>query len=273
MASSTTTNGTPKPTLLAFHGSGSNATCHHIQLLRLSKYLNKHFQIEDMNAPFPSAAGPGVLPFFEGMGPYKRWLPLSEITSKESMENGTGTHIMAPEVEDLIRSTVSRIHTEGGKVVGLIGFSQGTKIVAGLLRACEIRRAVQAAGATSGIDAKEVDWLDFHFALSVCGSYPPPVGPKVAFEYLESSTLSAEEKEKIAKEKIRIPTLHMQGLQDEWAWTGKLLIAKDYELGEGMSEVRETNGGHHYPQPTEITEGMAEWASEVWERVEDDLQR
>jgi hypothetical protein len=39
---------TPKPTLLAFHGSGSNATIHTVQLARLTRVLKDHFQIESL---------------------------------------------------------------------------------------------------------------------------------------------------------------------------------------------------------------------------------
>lgn len=37
-----------KPTLLAFHGSGSNSTIHMVQLARLTRYLKPHFNIESM---------------------------------------------------------------------------------------------------------------------------------------------------------------------------------------------------------------------------------
>ncbi|QRD06366.1 hypothetical protein JI435_307880, partial [Parastagonospora nodorum SN15] len=64
-----------KPTLLAFHGSGSNATVHTVQLARLMRLLRPHFDVESLEAPFASPAGPGVLPFFDGCGPFYRWLP------------------------------------------------------------------------------------------------------------------------------------------------------------------------------------------------------
>ena len=55
------------------------------------------------------------------------------------MKAGNSTNAMSPEVEDLVRTTVKRINSSGGKVVGLIGFSQGTKVVAGLLKGTEAR--------------------------------------------------------------------------------------------------------------------------------------
>jgi predicted esterase len=40
--------GPVKPTILAFHGSGSNATVHTVQLARLSRFLKPHFEIESL---------------------------------------------------------------------------------------------------------------------------------------------------------------------------------------------------------------------------------
>ncbi|KAF2788773.1 citrinin biosynthesis oxidoreductase-like protein CtnB [Melanomma pulvis-pyrius CBS 109.77] len=256
-------SGATKPTLLAFHGSGSNSTIHIVQLARLARHLKPDFEIESLEAPFPSPAGPGILPFFEGMGPYKRWLPPSEKLSLDSMKAGTGLRTMPPEVEDLVRSTVLRIRAQGGKVVGLIGFSQGTKVVAGLLRGCEIRRVVEA----TGVETTDADWLDFQFGLSVCGSYPPPLVPSSATSLLTASSLSLEQKLALETAKIQLPTLHMLGSEDEWAWTGKLLIKADYEVGEGKSEVREIEGGHHYPQKAEATDGIVEWVGATWGKV------
>lgn len=45
-----------KPTLLAFHGSGSNATVHTVQLARLSRFIKNDFNIESLEgtlSPIP----------------------------------------------------------------------------------------------------------------------------------------------------------------------------------------------------------------------------
>lgn len=243
-----------KPTLLAFHGSGSNATIHTVQLARLNRVLKAHFTVESLEAPFPSPAGPGILPFFDGCGPFARWLPPSEKVTIEIMKSGTSTSEMSKEVERLVRDTVNRINTNGGRVVGLIGFSQGTKVVAGLLRGSQIRRELGARGE---------DWLgSFHFALSVCGSYPPPLLPPGVLKLPELASRSDEEKEKMLSEKIRAPVLHVQGEQDEWKWAGDGLIEGNYEVGEGKSTVLTWDMGHHYPQKPEESEKMKDWLVE-----------
>lgn len=181
------------------------------------------------------------------------------------MKRGESMSVMATEVETLVRDKVREVRGRGGKVVGLVGFSQGTKVVAGLLKGVEIRRAV---GGDAGSDD---DWLDFSFALSVCGSYPPPLIPQCATALLASSSaaaLSDQEKKEIAEKRIQIPTLHVQGTQDEWHWAGENLIQTHYEVGEGKSEVVEWEMGHYYPVPVEHNEMMKDWLVGQLERVE-----
>ncbi|KAF3036332.1 hypothetical protein E8E12_006576 [Didymella heteroderae] len=247
-------SGDTKPTLIAFHGSGSNATIHTVQLARLNRVLKDHFTIEALEAPFPSPAGPGILPFFDGCGPFARWLPPSEKVTIDIMKAGTSTGELSKEVERVVRDAVQRVNTSGGRVVGLVGFSQGAKVVAGLLRGAQIRRQLGARGE---------DWLgSFHFALSVCGSYPPPLLPPSVLKVPELAGKSDEEKERLLSDKIAAPVLHVQGLQDEWKWASDGLISGHFEVGEGKSVVEQWDMGHHYPQKPEESERMKDWLVE-----------
>ncbi|KAJ4361666.1 hypothetical protein N0V95_001650 [Ascochyta clinopodiicola] len=251
-----------KPTLLAFHGSGSNATIHTVQLARLNRVLKDHFEVESLEAPFPSPAGPGILPFFDGCGPFVRWLPPAEKVTIASMKSGTSTSALSKEVERLVRDTVARITTNGGRVVGLIGFSQGTKVVAGLLRAAHVRRQTGARGE---------EWLDsFRFALCVCGSYPPPLVPGCVEKLPEFQARSEAEREALLAEKIDAPVLHVQGEQDEWKWAADGLIAGHFEVKEGGSVVEKWDMGHHYPQRPEESERIGEWLIEQLKKVDEE---
>jgi len=244
----------PKPTLLAFHGSGSNATIHTVQLARLNRVLKEHFTLEPLEAPFPSPAGPGVLPFFDGCGPFKRWLAPVEKVSIETMKEGTSTGELSKEVEKLVREAVQRVNSNGGRVVGLVGFSQGTKVVAGLLRGAQIRRQLGARGE---------DWLgSFQFALSVCPSYAPPLVPQGVLKLPEFVGKSEEEKEGLLKDKIKLPVLHVLGEQDEWKWAGEGLIDGHFEVGDGMTAVETWQMGHHYPQKPEESVQIKDWLVE-----------
>ncbi|KAF2637216.1 hypothetical protein P280DRAFT_112099 [Massarina eburnea CBS 473.64] len=242
-----------KPTILAFHGSGSNATIHTIQMARLSRILRPHFDIISLEAPFPSPAGPGILPFFEGCGPYYRWLPPSEKLTIADMRSGAGSSSLPPSVATLVHSTVTTVTAKGGRVVGLLGFSQGTRVVAGLLKGAEIARE-------KGGEVEGLEWCDFAFGISVCGSYPPPLIPESAKSVLAENPDA--EKEALGA-KIKIPTLHVLGNQDEWEWASKLLIEGHYDVGGG-SELVSLDIGHHYPVKPEDSQRIADWVLQLW---------
>lgn len=261
-----------KPTLLAFHGSGSNSTIHTIQLARLTRLLRPHFDIESLCAPIECPAGPGILPFFEGCGPYFRWLPPSEtLSASDVKELDMASVHMIPELEKLVKDEVEKAKNRGSKVVGVVGFSQGTRVVAGLLKAAQIRAALLKEG-----KGAELDWLeDLKFGLSTCSSFPPPVLPACAVEAVKSSGLPEEQQKAILAAKITPPTLHILGIQDEWRWGGKLLIEGAYEMDTdaqsavdvGKSGLYEFNMGHHYPVDAEETKKVADWVLGTWETL------
>jgi hypothetical protein len=170
------------------------------------------------------------------------------------MRAGSSTSHLPPEVESLVKSTVLRIRAAGGRVIGLIGFSQGTRVVAGLLRASEIRRE---------LGTQEESWCDFQLGLSVCASYPPGLMPQSVAKLMKDG------EEEVWGKKITSPTFHVQGKQDEWIWAGQGLIEKHYEVGEGKSEVVQWDMGHHYPVEVEQSERITEWMVGVLRKVEE----
>ncbi|RMZ66502.1 oxidoreductase [Pyrenophora seminiperda CCB06] len=252
-------NGTGvKPTILAFHGSGSNATVHTVQLARLMRVIKSDFEVESLEAPFPSQAGPGVLPFFEGCGPFKRWLKFP--VSNNIMRDGTATSVMEPEIQTLVRSTVQRITASGGKVVGLVGFSQGTKVVAGLLKGSELRAEL----VKKGENVDDISWCDFSFGVVVCGSFPPPLFPQDVVAKVKKATgLSEGEKTELMEKKISTPAFHVVGTQDEFEWAGEALIDGFFEVDEGKSEVRKWDMGHYYPVKAEESEEIGQWIMSI----------
>ncbi|KAF1968253.1 hypothetical protein BU23DRAFT_514983 [Bimuria novae-zelandiae CBS 107.79] len=263
-----------KPTLLAFHGSGSNSTIHTVQLARLARFLRPHFEIESLSAPIPSSPGPGILPFFEGCGPYYRWIPPNDALAAATATPGTGP-ANAPTtlaLQTLLIDTVTRITSSGGKVVGLLGFSQGTRVVVGLLKAAQIRAALVDADG----DPKDLEWLkDIKFGVSTCSSFPPPLVPASVLDAVAASGLDEGKQKEMLEAKIAMPTLHVLGNQDEWRWAGKLLVESAFgidlenqgEVVKGKSGVYEFNMGHHYPVQPEDTKKVADWVLGTWEGV------
>jgi hypothetical protein len=149
---------------------------------------------------------------------------------------------MPIEVENLVRTTVEKVRAKGGKVVGTIGFSQGTRVAAGLLRGSEIRRMVciQPLGllpppytmilypshilrtltslpsqiqrtitsnpsgdyTAAKVLLESTQWLDFQFGISVCGSYPPVLLPPCTTELLRAH-LQPTAKPEMLEEEMR----------------------------------------------------------------------
>ncbi|TGJ87458.1 hypothetical protein E0Z10_g1284 [Xylaria hypoxylon] len=112
------------PKILCLHGSGTSAAIFHIQAIRLSRILQPHFELVYVDGFIDTPPGPGVLPFFEGMEPYKRWL-----TDKDGHEENPW-----PDLHKLVE-----LFNRKGPFVGIIAFSQGAKAATYLLRWLEQR--------------------------------------------------------------------------------------------------------------------------------------
>ena len=205
-----------------------------------------------------------MLPFFDGCGPFKGWLPAGNKFTMEEMRSSRLSDEMSSEVEELVRSTVRKIRAEGGEVVGLIGFSQGTRVVAGLLKGSQIRRAL---GAQASADT---DWLDFHFGVSICSSYPPPLIPQSIALQLASSSLSQEEQDRVLNTKIQVPSFIALGKQDVYMEIGKAMIEKHYEVGPSKCVVQNWNNGHHYPVEPEESQMIGDWMIDMLERTKNE---
>lgn len=180
---------------------------------------------------------------------------------------------MPSDVSSLIQNAVAKANARGSKVVGVIGFSQGTRVVAGLLKAAQIRRELKKEGKAEGLE-----WLqDLSFGLSVCTSYPPPVMPTEVLEAVKASGWDETRQKEVMEAKIDIPTLHVLGLQDEYRWAGKLLIESGYdpeikakdEVANGTTGLYEFNMGHHYPVQAADTQKVADWVLGTWEIFKD----
>ncbi|KAI1123287.1 serine hydrolase FSH [Nemania abortiva] len=112
------------PKILCLHGSGTSADIFRIQAIRLGRLLQPHFELVYVDGFIDTGAGPGVLPFFEGMEPYKRWL-----TDKDGQEERPWSDL--PKLVE--------VFNRNGPFVGIIGFSQGAKAATHLIRWLEQR--------------------------------------------------------------------------------------------------------------------------------------
>ncbi|KAG4432464.1 hypothetical protein IFR05_012054 [Cadophora sp. M221] len=194
-----------KPALLCLHGGGTNSTIFNIQTIRLQRALSASFEFVFIDAPFEAPPGPGVMPVFEGCGPFYRWTKL-------------GSDDMPDETKKLIADVLAR---RDKNFVGIIGFSQGAKLAAGVCLEQQIRASKTA-------DVKRLGLLKF--AVFLNGTSPPL-----------TSMLTAEEKGEL----IKIPSVHVVGLQDPWREESAALFGNSFD--KKNSKKIEFDLGHRLP--------------------------
>lgn len=209
--------GAPLPAILCLHGGGSNATVFKIQTRRLYWNLQKQFRFVFAQAPIEGTPGHGMLPVFESCAPFYRWVT-RRFKAGESDVEGTP----AAESEAIDKILFDTMEANGGvdTFKGVIGFSQGSRLVAGLLLRQKIEERDHGASKTK-----------FAFGIMIGGPFPPIV---------LSETVDTNDY-KLLRE---IPTVH--------AW------GRDDHVKPGCEELRQAcesdncfqmdfAGGHHLP--------------------------
>lgn len=214
-----TENGTPaggKPAILCLHGGGTNITIFNIQTIRIQRALASEFEFIFLDAPLESGPGPGVHPVFEGCDPYFRWvLEPSRV-------------IMPQETRDALRKCFEERRVKDGRgFVGVLGFSQGARVAAGLLLEQQLRRADIVGGG-------------LQFGVFMNGTCPP-----LTYE------LSEVEK----AERIAFPTLSVIGKEDPWKEEGKKLFSEHCDKEHAV--LLEFDVGHRLPLLEEDTAKIA----------------
>jgi predicted esterase len=181
---------TRKPALLCLHGGGTNRTIFNIQTIRLQRALSSSFDFVFIDAPFEAPPGPGVMPVFEGCGPFYRW-------------TAPGSDTMPEETRKVINDVLA---DKSRNFVGVLGFSQGAKCAAGLLLEQQLR-----IKRGEPIDPKRPG---FKFGIFLNGVFPPLTG-----------ILSEEEKGEL----IRIPSVHIIGSEDPFREESRALFQEAFD--------------------------------------------
>jgi hypothetical protein len=120
------------PRIAFFHGGGSNSAISEVQCSSVAHYIKKEFELVYFDAPFERSAGPGVLPAFghQEYQPYRTWFILPNGVERS---DGSGFESEGMMEEDGIDRVWDLMRQKGGTWVGAMGFSQGTRVVGGLL--------------------------------------------------------------------------------------------------------------------------------------------
>ncbi|KAF7719428.1 FSH1 domain-containing protein [Penicillium ucsense] len=133
-----------KPAILCFHGHGSNGEIFKTQSQKIVRLLSPRFQFLFLDSPITtSQAGVGVQPHYAHIKPFRRW---------HQDENTIGLFDATMEdvqrerkvVRDHLRLVIERERRQGAGagVVGVMGFSQGTRVATALCLDPELGRDI-----------------------------------------------------------------------------------------------------------------------------------
>lgn len=224
-----------KPGLLCLHGRGTSALIFDIQLVRLQRVLSPLFNFILVDAPFESEPGPGVIPVFEECGPFYSWTPIGEHWP-DGVMNERSLEVVTKELE--------KQEAAGVEVVGVLSFSQGTRMASGLLHAQEEQeREHKPVGKIEGDVSLKTK---FKFGVFLMGAWPPLVPPPTDKE----------------TKRISIPSLHVVGAQDQWRDNGQRL--KEEYFDQSNAAFMELQVGHHLPVEGEETLMITEEILRLW---------
>ncbi len=209
------------PRLLCLHGGGTSALIFKIQTRRLQWALRSQFKLVFADGPFPSGAGPGVLPAFADCEPYFRWLIPESQTPEQDQRR--------------VRQVLKKVmKDDGGEFVGVLGFSQGARLTAGLLADQEER--ISAEGMPN-----------WKFGVMICGSFPPlslSLARAPSTKPSQGIDEFGETREPDEDEIIHVPSVLVRGTLDQHCERGRRLT-KYFDQESSISLVFKM--GHHLP--------------------------
>ncbi|KAL3465213.1 serine hydrolase FSH [Aspergillus heterothallicus] len=238
----------PLPLIACFHGSGSNASIYEIQCSFLTSLLSDTFRLEFFEGPFTRPAGPGVLPAFEGYGPYKSWFDTEGSNKGDGSGFGNGGEDGVRRVWGLMEERLKeRRREEQEEWVGVMGFSQGSRVAGGLLLDQQ-RRGV------GGLDGE----IEVRFGVCCMGGGAP----------MEAETgLKMENPDTV----VRIPTLHLHGLKDEYLSLGRDQLARHYD--SKTASLYEINYHHAMPWVKAESEELARRIKELYNKTKTQAEK
>jgi hypothetical protein len=231
------------PKVACFHGGGSNREIFEVQCARLQDLVKTELDFVFFDAPFKRSAGPGVLPAFENYGPFLTWF-LADVDGN-LINDGSGYDAAATDGIERVRKLMAEAASPADWV-GVMGFSQGTRVAGGMLLDQQ-RRA--AAGLPNEFKLK--------FGVLCMGGSGP-----MESHVLKSMTKKIKERgletELTRRETditnsasvtdngvIRIPTLHVHGLKDSNLESGRRQLSEFYD----QSSARLFEIDYHHAMP------------------------
>ncbi|KAI1085701.1 serine hydrolase FSH [Whalleya microplaca] len=192
------------PVIFCLHGHGTNATIYRHQARNIVQVLKPKFRFVFVESPIETTqAGTGVLPIFADVKPYRRW---------HHDENVIGSFdVTADDIEQerhRVRDTLAE-HIERERPVGIMAFSQGTRVANALCLDRELGAHIK-------------------FIVNICG-----------FSGLLPLTSELEHRT------LDLPSIHVQGSADPWA-VKAARFSKGY-FNQACATTIKFRGGHEVP--------------------------
>ncbi|RDW63799.1 hypothetical protein BP6252_11344 [Coleophoma cylindrospora] len=229
------------PRILCLHGGGTNARIFRAQCRAIVGQLKSEYRLVFAQGPFDSQAGPDVLSVYGKWGPFRRWLrwrPEDPMIRPEDAVNKVNQCLReCMRQDDMLGAT--------GEWFALLGFSQGAKLAASLLYRQQVH---------DELSGKHRGSTKFRFGILIAGRGPlvsldsdlvlnPPLPDASQItDYRNSSGGMSTEKNSHV---LRIPTLHVHGLEDEGIELHRHLF-RDF-CDESTRTLVEWDGNHRVP--------------------------
>ncbi|KAB8216220.1 serine hydrolase-domain-containing protein [Aspergillus novoparasiticus] len=226
------------PRIACFHGGGSKGAIYEVQCSQLAGLLKNDFQFVFFDGPFESGPGPGVLPAFRDYKPFRSWF--KKDGSEIEQSDGSGYDISGRDGVERVWKLMEAAGP-GGEWVGVMGFSQGTRITGGLLLDQQRRTAFGELGNTPKLK----------FGVLCMGGGAPMV-----------SEIGHQMADMGSTDLVKIPTLHVHGLKDMFLALGRQQHATYYE--SSTSKVYEVDYHHAMPWYKHEVQRLAELIRELY---------
>ena len=227
------------PRILCLHGGGANAEAFRLQTRGLFRLLGDKFRFVFPDAPYLSPPGPGIVPTYANLQPFRRWLRW------KTDQPDPGPEVICHDIDRVIDQAMAHDDASGatGDWVVLMGFSQGAKICASLLLRYQLRAekletqpaeskfkfAILLAGRAPLVNL-DMDLID-SFALADANEITTGSFSLVTGAFLTGSD-----------HVLHIPTLHVHGRKDPGLADHRRLLA-DY-CKPGTTRLVEWDGDH-----------------------------
>lgn len=248
------------PRILMLHGGGTNSRIFHMQCRGLELRMNRHFRLVYAEAPHASAAGPDVLSVYADCGPFRRWVLTAEPNTVEAQPQGTWDGV-GRAVADAMDADDARGAT--GEWVGVLGFSQGAKVAASiLLRQQERPEALSSLlGRLSPAGSGGSGGCRFRFGVLLAGRGPLLQPDPDEADWLGEGEKFDYESNVAAGRVLRLPTVHVHGLQDPGLYYHRVLL--NQWCDPASTELIQWDGNHRLPIKTADVEKVVSAVLEV----------